>query len=172
MMARRNPLHGVVAGASSFSLLSLKLTRTLMVLPSSSSASVWSVGGLPGEPVYAEGRAAQAVEAGSDGENSVADAAGPETFTFEDMLRLLASVVNTRVQLVHTPPSLGFALTRLVGLTLRDVVLNRDEVDGLMAGLQTSGSEPTGATKLDDWLEDSGTVLGKRYISELRRNYR
>ena len=32
---------------------------------------------------------------------------------------------------MHTPVPLGFGLTRLVGLLLRDVVLTRDEVDGL-----------------------------------------
>ena len=42
---------------------------------------------------------------------------------YEELLRLLASVVNAHVRLVHTPPSLGFVLTRLVGLMLRDVVL-------------------------------------------------
>ena len=40
--------------------------------------------------VYAEDLAAQAVEAGSRGASFVADAAGPETFTFEELLRLLA----------------------------------------------------------------------------------
>ena len=102
----------------------------------------------------------------------VADAAGPETFTFEELLRLLASAVDTRVRLVHTPPSLLFAMTRLVGLLLRDVGLTRDEVDGLMAGLLTSGAIPTGTTRLGGWLADNRGVLGQRYVSELRRNYR
>ena len=48
--------------------------------------------------------------------------------------RGFASSVDGRVRLVHTPPSLGFGLTRLVGLLLRDVVLTRDEDDRLMAG--------------------------------------
>ena len=43
---------------------------------------------------------------------------GAETFTFEELLRLLASAVGARVRLVHTPPTLGFALTRMVGLLL------------------------------------------------------
>ena len=87
------------------------------------------------QPIYAGDLAAQAVDAGSESENLVADAAGPDTLTFEELLRLLASAVGARVRLVHTPPSLGFALTRLVGLILRDVELSRDEVDGLMAGV-------------------------------------
>ena len=74
------------------------------------------------QPVYAENLAAGAVDAGSSLDRFVADAAGPEIFTFEELLRLLASSVGARVRLVHTPPSLGFAMTRLVGLLLRDVV--------------------------------------------------
>ena len=103
----------------------------------------------------------------------VADAAGPETFTFEELLRLLASSVDTRVRLVHTPPSAGlFPDPRLVGLLLRDVVLTRDEVDGLMAGLLTSGAAPTATAKVGDWLDENGDALGRQYVSELGRNYR
>ena len=116
--------------------------------------------------------AAQAVEAGSQSENSVADAAGPDTFSFEELLRLLASAVGIRRWLVHTPPSVGLTLTRLVGLLMRDVALTRDEVDGLMAGLLTSTALPTGTTRLGDWLADNADGLGRRYVSEIRRNFR
>ena len=92
------------------------------------------------QPIYAEDLAARPLAAGFRNDSFGADAAGPDTFTFEELLRVLASAVNARVRLVHTPPSLGFALTRLVGLLLLDVVLTRDEVDGLMAGLLTSGA--------------------------------
>ena len=44
------------------------------------------------------------------------DAAGPETFTFQELLRLLAEAVGARVELTPTPPFLGLALTQLVGL--------------------------------------------------------
>ena len=124
------------------------------------------------QPVYAEDLAALAVEAGSRNDSLVADAAGPETFTFEELLRLLAEAVGARVRLVHTPPSLGLGLTKLVGLFLRDVGLTRDEVDGLMAGLLTSDVTPTGTTRLEDWLADNRGVLGQLYVSEMRRNYR
>ena len=126
----------------------------------------------PVQPVYVEDVAAQAVEAGSQTGSSVADAAGPDTISFEALLRLLASSVGVRARLVHTPPSVGLALTRLVGLLMRDMALTRDEVDGLMAGLLTSGEPPTGTTRLSDWLAENGDWLGRRYISEMRRNYR
>ena len=133
---------------------------------------VYGIGDYPVQPVYAVDLAAQAVEAGSQGNNAIADAAGPETFTFEALLRLMASAMGVRNRLVHTPPSVGLALTRLVGLVMRDVALTRDEVDGLMAGLLTSGDAPTGMTKLSDWLEDNADGLGRSYVSELRRNFR
>ena len=49
------------------------------------------VGLIWGIPVYMEDVAAQAVETGSQSGSSVAAAAGPDTFSFEDLLRLLAS---------------------------------------------------------------------------------
>ena len=45
---------------------------------------------------------------------------------------------------VHIPASLGYALTRLLGLLLRDVVHTRDEVDGLL----TSHGAPESPTRL------------------------
>ena len=132
---------------------------------------VFGRGDYPVQPVYAEDLAAQAVDVGSGRDSFVADAAGPETFTFEELLRLLASSVSARVRLVHTPPPLGFAMTRLVGLMLRDVVLTRDEVEGLMAGLLTSEGRPTGATRLAHWMNGNGDALGLRYVSELRRYF-
>ncbi len=65
--------------------------------------------------------------------------------------------MGVRARLVHTPPPVGLALTRLVGLLMRDVALTRDEVVGLMTGLLTSEAAPTGTA---------------RYVSELLRNWR
>ena len=55
---------------------------------------------------------------------------------------------------------------------MRDAVLSRDEVDGLMVGLLTSQGAPTGTTGLANWLDDNSDGLGCRYVSEVRRNYR
>ena len=128
-------------------------------------------GNYPVQPIYAGDLADQAVAAASQAGNSVSDAAGPETLSFEALLRLIASSMGVPCRLVHTPPSLGLTLTRLVGLMMRDVVLTRDEVDGLMAGLLTSDAAPTGTTALSSWLEDNSHHLGRRYASELNRHF-
>ena len=111
------------------------------------------------------------MEAGSRTDSFVSDAAGPETFTFEELLRLLASAVGARVLLVHTPPSVGFALNRLAGMLLGDVVLTKDEIGGLMAGLLTSNDALIDRTRLGDWLNEYGNGLGRSYVSELRRTF-
>ena len=61
---------------------------------------------------------------------------------------------------------------RLVGQVLRDVVLTPDELQGLMAGLLVSNEEPTGETSFTRWLQENGSSLGTRYVSELNRQYR
>ena len=76
----------------------------------------------------------------------MADAAGPDTFSFEDLLRLLAYSMGVRRWFLHTPPHVGLALTGLVGLLMHDMALTHDEVEGLMDGLLTSGDAPTGTT--------------------------
>ena len=119
---------------------------------------VYGNGDYPVQPVYVEDLATQAAAAGSESENSIADAAGPETFSFETLLHLLASAINVRRRFVHTPPFAGLALTGLVGLLMRDVALTRDELDGLMAGLLISNEPPTGTTRLFDWLSTTRTA--------------
>ena len=133
---------------------------------------VYGGGDYPAQPVYAGDLAEQAVEAGSQSGNLVADAAGPETMSFETLLRLLTAALGIRSRLVRTPPSFGLALTGLVGLLMRDVVLTRDEIAGLMAGLLTSKAAPTGSTSLSSWIDQNADGLGRRYVSELQRNWR
>ncbi len=133
---------------------------------------VYGSGDYPVQPVYVEDLAAQAVQAGSRSDDSVADAAGPEIFSFEELLRLLASAMGVRAGLVRAPPWLGLGLTQLVGLLKGDLALTRDELVGLMAGLLTSKEAPTGTTGLGDWLAENSNALGRRYVSELQRNFR
>ena len=132
---------------------------------------VFGDGKYPVQPIYAEDLAAQAVETGSRADSFVADVAGPETFSFEDLLHLLASAVGARIRLVHTPVPVGYALTRLVSVLLCDVVLSRDEVHGLMAGLLTSDIAQPDAARIGDWLKGNGNSLGRKYVSELERNF-
>ena len=102
----------------------------------------------------------------------VADAGGLDTFTFEELLHLVVSALGVRSRLAHMPNSVGLALTQLVVLLKGDIALTQDEVVGLTAGLLTSEAAPTGTTLLSDWLTENAHGLGRRYVSERRRNFR
>ena len=123
-------------------------------------------------PVFVADVAAVAVDSGHRTDNLVVDAVGPDTFTFEELVRLVAERVGARAKLVHVRPGIALFLSRIVGYLVRDEVLARDEVTGLMEGLLVSSGPPTGQTRLTDWLEQNSDTIGRSYTSELRRNYR
>ena len=129
-------------------------------------------GDYPIQPVFVDDLAQLAVNAGAGSEDVVLDAVGPETFTFEEMVRLIARRVGSRARLIHVRPSVALLAARMAGWLVRDVVLTRDEIDGLRAGHLVSADPPTASTRFTEWLEAEGATLGRRYASELGRHYR
>ena len=123
------------------------------------------------QPVFVEDVARIAVGAAYEGGDQVFDAVGPETYTFKELVRLIGASVGGRARLVHLAPGPAHALTRLAGILTHDVVLTRDEIDGLMAGLLVSRAPATGTTLLSEWLRENGGRLGRSYRSELKRHY-
>ena len=134
--------------------------------------------GVPGtgtyrvRPVFVGDVADLAVDAGGRADNSVTDAVGPETYTFEELVRLVARAVGRRPRLVHLPPTILIGLVKVLGLALGDVLLTVDELRGLMAGLVATEGPPTGATRLSEWLDEHAGDVGRVYASELTRHYR
>ena len=126
------------------------------------------------QPVFVEDLAEIAVNAGSASKNLTLDAVGPEIFTFEELVRLVAENQGRRARLVHVRPGLALLMSRFLGYLVRDVVLTRNEIDGLMANLLISSSDgpPPGRTRLSEWLEENSDVVGASYASELSRHYR
>jgi NADH dehydrogenase len=124
------------------------------------------------QPVHVDDVAALAVELGRRNGNVARDAVGPETYTFEALLRLLRGRVRSRCRLVHLPPGLALAAARSLGRVVGDVVITGDEIAGLMANLLVSDDPPTCPTRFSEWLTEHGGELGVRYASELERHYR
>jgi uncharacterized protein YbjT (DUF2867 family) len=119
------------------------------------------------QPVSAEDVAAIAVTA-----TGTVDAAGPEEYSFGELVRLVGAAIGCRRRLVHAPPRLALALGAVVGAARRDVVLTRDELAGLQASLLVSAEPPRGRDSFREWLERNGPTLGRAYVSELARNFR
>jgi NADH dehydrogenase len=86
------------------------------------------------QPVFVVDVAEMAVAAGRESGNRVIDAVGPEIYTFHELVQLIASKVGSRAKILHMPPALALFLSRLVGRAVHDVVLTKEEIEGLMAG--------------------------------------
>lgn len=123
------------------------------------------------QPIFVEDLAELAVAAGHGHENLVTDAVGPETYAYDELVRLIRSTVRSRSRVVHVSPTLVWLASSLLGWLVHDVVLTKDEVRGLMANLLVSQQAPTGKTSLRAWLRDNADKIGARYASELRRHF-
>jgi NADH dehydrogenase len=124
------------------------------------------------QPIYVDDLAALAVEAGGREDNFIWDAVGPDIFTFDELVKLIAERVNRPVNLIHVPPTLALIAAQFLSLFVGDVLLTPEEVRGLMAGLLVSSQPPRGKTRLGDWLRENRDQAGARYASELARHYR
>ena len=124
------------------------------------------------QPVFVEDVAEIAIAAGQQSDDVAIDAVGPESFSYEELVRLISANVGGRARLVHVRPRLVLSLSGLLGLLVRDVVLTQDEIDGLMAELLVSDGPPTAQTRLSEWLHDNAGFLGISYASELERHWR
>ncbi len=69
-------------------------------------------------------------------------------------------------------PPVALLLATGLDLLVHDVVLTRDEIEGLMAGLLVSDGPPTGRTPFSHWLKQNADTIGRQYASELDRHYR
>lgn len=126
------------------------------------------------QPIHIHDFADLAVAQGVARGDRTIDAIGPETYRYRELVRELARILGVRRPIVSVPPPLGYAAGWLLGKLLGDVVITRDEVEGLMQGLLATGSEPAGGTKLSTWAREHAATLGRRYATELgrRRNRR
>jgi uncharacterized protein YbjT (DUF2867 family) len=100
------------------------------------------------------------------------DAAGPEVFTFDEYVRLIARACDLRRWIVSVPRWLSLALLRIVGFVLRDVVLTREEQLGLEQELLVSHNDPTGQESVREWLLTNGQSLGQCYVNDLKRHFK
>ena len=122
-------------------------------------------------PIYVEDMAQLIVDAVEQKASTVFDAVGPETFTFEELVKLIAAAMHRSIRLVHLPMPLAYVCTRLTGWFVGDVVLTLEEYKGLMTNLLAPDGSPSGNTRLSEWLAENREHIGRRYASEVARHY-
>lgn len=133
--------------------------------------------GIPGDgqylvrPIYVEDMARLIADAVDQSENLIVDAIGPETFTFEDLVRLIAQQVGRSVHLAHFPMTAAYLATLVTGWFVGDTILTWEEYRGLMGNLLAPEGPASGSTRLSQWLAENRTHVGMRYASEVARHY-
>ena len=123
------------------------------------------------QPIYVEDLADLAVEWGHRDENIVLDAVGPETYSFNALVKLIAEKIGSNAVIMHVSPVMALVGTGMLGKIVGDVVLTRDEIEGLEANLLVSDDEPLGKTSFKQWLSDNAEWLGQRYFSEVKKHF-
>jgi uncharacterized protein YbjT (DUF2867 family) len=133
--------------------------------------------GIPGDgryrlqPMHVKDHASLMVAVGSEPSNVVVDSAGPEIFTFDELVHLLRRALKLDTLLVHLPPVLAMVGARVAGRLVGDMLLTRDELDDLVRDILVSHEPPRGTTRLTDWLRLHRNDVGRHYASEIDRHY-
>ena len=91
---------------------------------------------------------------------------GPETFTFEELLRLIRHETGSRVAAASTRRrAVALLAARSLSPILGDVLITSEEMEGLLAGVLVSHQPPLGRRRFSEWLHESAPWLGRRYLS-------
>lgn len=133
--------------------------------------------GIPGDgrygiqPIAVEDLTSLALAAAALDEDLTWDAAGPEILSFNEMVEAIRASTGSRARLVHVPGAVALVAAAVLGRVVDDTLLTSEELEGLSGGLLVSRELPRGTARFTDWLEASGSWLGRRYLSEVGRHF-
>ena len=133
--------------------------------------------GIPGlgdyrvQPVDVEDVAELSTWAAEQAGNVTVDAAGPDIMTYTDLVEAIAIAVGRRPRFVYLSPGQAILAADVIGRLMKDVLLTRQELDGLMQELLVSHERPRGMRQLDNFLLTYAATLGMNYASELNRHW-
>jgi len=129
---------------------------------------IFGMGNYPIQPIHIEDIAKVAVDQGESVEDVVLDVAGPEIFTYREYVTLIAKSLGVSRLIIPVPPIVGWSVGKVVGAILRDRVITRAEIKGLMRGLMATDAKPLGKIKFSEWVATNGADLGAKYHNDLK----
>lgn len=121
------------------------------------------------QPIHVDDFAEAAAREAEGDDNKIVQAIGPETFSYRELVRCIAKALDLRRPVVSLPPRLAYWACRGVGWWVRDVVITREEIRGLMENRLFVDAPPLGRTRLSEWVRQHRDTLGRHYTSELAR---
>ncbi len=128
-------------------------------------------GGYQVQPVHVDDLARICEQSSDIAGDAIVDAAGPETMSFDALVRAIRGAVGARSPILHLPPAVISAASRALGLLVHDIVLTPEEIGGLTAGLLISHDPPLGRIAFSDWLAEQSNSIGSSYANELQRHF-
>jgi uncharacterized protein YbjT (DUF2867 family) len=123
-------------------------------------------------PIHVDDLAALCVALGARTDTTVADAVGPESVTFRQLVETIRAAVGSRSLVVPVPGAVIPLLAGMLNVMLRDTLLTADEYVSMAAGRADSDGPTTGKIVLTDWIAAHGDQLGRHYANELDRHFR
>lgn len=161
--------HAILRPAVLFGREGILINNIAWVLRHSPVFFLFGDGSYRLQPIFVDDLAALAAREGQNRENKIIEAIGPETYTFKKLVQEINRAIGTRRPLLSVPPNLGYLVAKFIGRLKGDVVVTREEIEGLMANCLYVEAQPAGTTRLSDWLQEEAEFLGTRYESELAR---
>jgi uncharacterized protein YbjT (DUF2867 family) len=130
---------------------------------------VFGAGDYKLQPIYVDDLAAAAVTKAMASPDEVVNAIGPETYTYRQLVDTIMHIIGLKRLVIGVPPTVGYWGCRLLGILVRDIIITREEIQGLMENRLCTEAPPLGATRLSQWIERHKTTLGRHYTSEMAR---
>jgi len=128
-------------------------------------------GGYEVQPVHVDDVARICEQSALADGDVIVDAAGPETMSFDALVRAVRRALQAHAPIVRLPPAAMSLLARALGALVRDVVLTAEEIAGLTAGLLVSHEAPRGRVAFSRWLSEHANSIGSSYANELERHF-
>ncbi len=123
------------------------------------------------QPITLSDAARIIVDAAEARGNQRIDAAGPDIMSFRDYLALLQKACGVRRWRPSVPGWLCLLMLKPIELLLRDIVLTKEELQGLQQELLLSREAPLGTASVEQWLMENGDIMGRAYVNDLRRHF-
>lgn len=123
-------------------------------------------------PLHVDDMASLMVDHAERGGNTEADAVGPERFTFRELVATIRDMLGLRRLIAPMPPMVGLAVGKVINPFVKDVIITRKEIAGLMRSLLDSDKPAAGPTRQTEWARENAADLGRRYACEVGRRVR
>lgn len=121
------------------------------------------------QPIYVDDLARTACQKIDEGANEIIEAIGPETFTYRELVSKIRAAIGVWRPIIPVPPEIGYRSCQIIGWLVRDVIVTREEIRGLMQNRLCVNAPPLGTTKLSEWIDKHKATLGRHYTSEMAR---